>query len=77
MEIPHPDLSKVTRMVFVHIRPMVMLSTSKTTSTRMLAVLAYSSMTSRDVSATAYQFVSFLSYSSFSKPIVENFIHNG
>jgi hypothetical protein len=30
---------------------MVMLSTSETASTRMLAVLAYSSMTGRDVSA--------------------------
>jgi hypothetical protein len=52
MEIPHPDLSKVTRMVLVHVRPVVMLTTSETSSTRMLAVLAYSSMTGRDVSAT-------------------------
>jgi hypothetical protein len=55
VEIPHADLSKVTRMVLVHIRPVVMLSTSETSSTRMLAVLAYSSMAGRDVSATKLQ----------------------
>jgi hypothetical protein len=56
VEIPHSDLSKVTRMVLVHVRSVVMLSTSKTSSTRMLPVLAYSSMTGRDVSATAQLF---------------------
>ena len=52
VEIPHADLSKVTRMVLVHIRPVVMLSTCETSSTRMLAVLANTSVTGGDVSAT-------------------------
>lgn len=55
MEIPHTDLSEVTRMVLVHVRSVVMLSTSKTSSTRMLPVLAYSSVTGGDVSATISQ----------------------
>lgn len=40
MEIPHAHLPKVTRMVFIEIRSVMMLSTSHTTSTGMLAVLA-------------------------------------
>ena len=52
VEIPHSDLSKVTRMVLVHVRSVVMLSTCKTSSTGMLAVLSYTTMTGRDVSAT-------------------------
>ena len=52
MEVPHADLPKVTRMVLIHVRPVVMLSTSQTTTAGMLAVLAYSSMAGRDVSAT-------------------------
>jgi hypothetical protein len=55
VEIPHTDLSEVTRMVLVHVRSVVMLSTSKTSSTRMLPVLAYSSVTGGDVSATTSQ----------------------
>jgi hypothetical protein len=51
VEIPHSDLSKVTWMVFIHVGSVVMLSTSQTTTTWMLAVLAYSSMTGRNVSA--------------------------
>lgn len=51
MEIPHSDLSKVTRMVLVHVRSVVVLSTSQTTSTGMLAVLSYTTVTGGDVSA--------------------------
>jgi hypothetical protein len=45
VEIPHSDLSKVTWMVLIHVRSVVMLSTSKTTSTGMLAVLSYTTVT--------------------------------
>jgi hypothetical protein len=52
MEIPHSDLSKVTGMVLVHVRTVVMLSTSKTSSTRVLAVLSYTTVTGGDMTAT-------------------------
>jgi hypothetical protein len=52
VEIPHSDLSKVTWMVLVHVRSVVMLTTSKTTTTGMLAVLAYTTVSSRDMAAT-------------------------
>ena len=71
MEIPHSDLSEVTWMVLVHVRPVVMLSTCETSSTRMLAVLAYSSMTGRDVSATiSHYHQHLLSQSSSAVPIL-------
>ena len=52
VEVPHTDFSEVTRMVLIHIRSVMMLSTSETTSTGMLAVLSYTTMTGRDMSAT-------------------------
>ncbi len=51
MEVSHTDLSEVTGMVLVHIGTVVMLSTSETTTTGMLAVLSYTTVTGRDVSA--------------------------
>lgn len=42
-------LSKVPRVVFVIVDPVVMLATSVTTTSRMLPVLANTSMTSTDV----------------------------
>ena len=56
VEISHSDLSKVTRVVLVEIRAVVMLSTSHTTTTGMLAVLSYTTVTGRDM-ATAVNFV--------------------
>jgi len=50
--MPHSDLSKVTRMVLVHVRSVVMLTTSKTSTTGMLAVLAYTAVSGRDMAAT-------------------------
>jgi hypothetical protein len=52
VEIPHSDLSKVTRMVLVHVRTVVVLSTSETSTTGMLAVLSYTTVTGGDVAAT-------------------------
>lgn len=55
VEIPHSDLSKVTRMVLVHVCSVVVLSTSKTSTTGMLAVLAYTTVAGGDVAATITQ----------------------
>ena len=59
MEIPHPNLSKVTRMVLVEIRPVVVHTTGHTTSTGMLAVLSYSSVAGGDMAAAARALVRF------------------
>ena len=52
MEIAHADLPKVTGMVFVQIRPMVMLSTRHTPTTWMLAMLAYTAVAGGYMAAT-------------------------
>lgn len=49
VEVTHTDLSEVTRMVFIQVGTVVMLSTSKTTTTWMLAVLSNTSVTGGDV----------------------------
>lgn len=51
VEIPHANLSKVTRVVLVQVRSVVVLSTSKTATTGMLAVLSYTTFTGGDMSA--------------------------
>lgn len=51
MEVSHTDLSEVTWMVLVHVGSVVMLTTSKTTTTWMLAVLSYTTVTGGNVSA--------------------------
>lgn len=51
MEVPHADLSEVTRMVFVHVGAVVVLTTGKTATTWVLPVLADTTMTGRDVTA--------------------------
>lgn len=40
MEMPHSNLSEVTRMVFVHVGTVMVLTTGETTTTRMLPVFA-------------------------------------
>jgi hypothetical protein len=40
VEVAHTDLTEVTRMVLVHVDTVVMLTTSKTATTRMLSVLS-------------------------------------
>ncbi len=52
VEIPHSDFSKVTGMVLVHVRSVVVLTTGKTSTTGMLAVFAYTTVSSRDMAAT-------------------------
>ncbi len=52
MEVSHANLAKVTRMIFVEIGSVVVLSTSHTTSTRMLTVLADTTVAGGDVAAT-------------------------
>jgi len=51
VEVPHTDLSEVTWMVFIHVGSVMMLSTSKTSSTGMLAMLSYTTTTGRDMPA--------------------------
>lgn len=51
VEVTHTDLSEVTRMVFIHVGTVVVLTTSETTSTGMLAVLSYTSLTGGDMTA--------------------------
>jgi hypothetical protein len=46
-----PDLSEVTRMVLVNVGPVVVLTTGHTTTTGMLPVLSYTSVTGGDVTA--------------------------
>jgi hypothetical protein len=53
VEVSHTDLSEVTRMVLVHVRSVVVLSTSETSTTWMLAVLSYTTVTGGDVTAAA------------------------
>lgn len=52
MEISHPNLPKVSGMVFVEVRSVVMLSTGHTASTRVLPMLANATMTGGDMAAT-------------------------
>jgi hypothetical protein len=51
VEVSHSDLSEVTWMVLIHVRSVVVLTTGKTTTTGMLAVLSYTTVSSRDMSA--------------------------
>ena len=51
VEISHAHFSEVTGMIFVQVCSVMMLSTSHTTSTRMLSVLANAAVTSRDMAA--------------------------
>jgi len=52
VEISHANLPEVTRMVFVEIGSVMMLSTGHTTSTRMLSVFANTTMTCGDMATT-------------------------
>ena len=72
MEVSHTDLSEVTRMVLVHVDLVVVLTTGKTTTTGMLAVLADTSVTCGNVTAAVREecVSSCTSYCSSSKCIV-------
>merc|ERR1711865_530076 len=45
VEVTHTDLTEVTRVIFVEVNAMVMLTTSVTASTRVLAVLSNTTLT--------------------------------
>ena len=49
VEVAHADLSEVTRVVLVHVGAVVVLATGETATTGVLAVLAYTTVTGRDV----------------------------
>lgn len=50
VEVAHTDLTKVTRVVLVHVGTVVVLTTSKTATTGVLSVLANTTVTGGDVS---------------------------
>ena len=52
MEVSHADLSKVTGMVLVDVRAVMVLATSHTTTTWVLPVLAYTTVAGGDMAAT-------------------------
>ena len=52
VEISHANFAEVTRMVFVDVRSVMMLATSHTTTTWMLSMLAYTTVTGGDMAAT-------------------------
>jgi len=51
MEMAHTNLTKVTRMVLIEVGTVVVLTTSETATSWMLAVLSYTTVSSRDVPA--------------------------
>ena len=51
MEVAHADFTEVTWMVLVDVGAVVVLATGHTTTTGMLAVLADTTLTGRDVAA--------------------------
>jgi len=51
VEVPHSNLSKVSRMIFVKVDSVMVLATSVSTTSGMLPVLPNSSMTMGDVSS--------------------------
>ena len=57
VEVPHAHFSEVTRMVFVEICSVMVLSTRHTTATRMLPVFANAAVASGDVTATGKECV--------------------
>lgn len=52
MEISHPHFSEITRVIFVQICAVMVLATSQTASTGMLAMLAHTAVAGGDVPAT-------------------------
>mmetsp|Transcript_1183 Transcript_1183/g.2274 ORF Transcript_1183/g.2274 Transcript_1183/m.2274 type:complete len:80 (-) Transcript_1183:143-382(-) len=57
MKVSHTDLTEVTRVVFIEEGTVVMLSSSITTTTGMLAVLSDTTMSHLDVAALLTCFV--------------------
>jgi len=57
MKVSHTDLTEVTRVVFIEEGTVVMLSSSITTTTGMLAVLSDTTMSHLDVAALLTSFV--------------------
>lgn len=51
MEVAHADLPKITWVVLVEIRPVVMLAACHAAPTRVLAMLADATMTGRNMAA--------------------------
>jgi hypothetical protein len=52
VELSHTDFTEVSRVIFVDISAVVMLATSHTATTGVLAVLPYTAVPGRDMAAT-------------------------
>ncbi len=52
VEVPHADLTEVAGVVLVEVGAVVVLATSQTATTGMLAVLANAAVSGRDMAAT-------------------------
>ena len=48
----HPNFSKISRVVFVEVRAVMVLSSCHATTTRMLSMFAYTTVAGTDVAAT-------------------------
>jgi hypothetical protein len=62
VEVSHTNLSEVTRMVFVQIGSVVVLTTGHTTTTGMLAVLSDTTVTGRDVTTAVNEVLDYVPY---------------
>lgn len=51
VEMAHTNFTKITRVIFIHVDTVVVLSTGVTATTRMLTVLADTTMSHLDVAA--------------------------
>lgn len=58
MEVPHTHLTEVTGVVLVHVGTEVVLTTGKTATTGVLAVLANTTTTGRDVATAVKKIIS-------------------
>ena len=62
MKVPHSDFAKITRVVLVEICSVMMLSTSHTSSTGMLAMFPHTTVTSGDITATIGGVLAFIDF---------------
>jgi hypothetical protein len=54
VEVAHTDFTEVTGMVLVEVGTVVVLTTGHTTTTRVLAVLSYTTVAGRDMAAAVF-----------------------
>ena len=62
MKVPHSDFAKVSRVVFVEIRSVMMLSTSHTSSTRVFAMLSHTTVAGGDITSTIGRLLAWMDF---------------